>query len=158
MNFYFLTIFPEVIEAYLNKGLIKKAIDSQLINTEVINIRDFAGNKHNRVDDYPFGGGPGMLMMPQPIANAIRSIPNWEEKEIIYLTPVGKRFEQKDAKKLQENNKDIIFICGNYEGIDQRIIDRFVTRKYSIGDFILTGGELPVLSVFDSIARLILKF
>lgn len=155
MNFYFLTIFPEVIEAYLKKGLIKKAIDNQIINTEIINIRDFAGNKHNRVDDYPFGGGPGMLMMPQPIANAIRSIPNWENKEIIYLTPVGKRFEQRDAVELKENNKDIIFICGNYEGIDQRIIDKFVTKKYSIGDFILTGGELPVLSIFDSVSRLI---
>ncbi len=144
-----------MINAYLEKGLIKKALDKGLIKAEVINIRDFAGNKHNRVDDYPFGGGPGMLMMPKPLADSIRSIPDWENKEIIYLTPTGKQFNQQEAKELNSINKDIIFICGNYEGIDQRIIDKFVTKQYCTGDYVLTGGELPALTVFDSVIRFI---
>ncbi len=154
MKFYFLTLFPEVINSYLDHGIIKRAIDSGKVEAEVINIRDFSKDKHKRVDDYPFSGGPGMLMTPQPLADSIRSIPGWEKMEVIYPSPAGEPFNQVTAKNFAENNKDIIFICGHYEGIDQRIIDTFVTKEVSLGDFVLTGGELPALSFFDSIIRL----
>lgn len=153
MKFYFLTLFPEIISSYLNESLIKKAIDKKLFEVEILNIRDFSKDKRRRTDDYPFGGGPGMLMTPQPIADAIRSIPDWQDKEIIYLSPIGKTFNQTDSVNLAKEEKDIIFLCGHYEGIDQRIIDRFVSSLYSLGDFVLTGGELPALSMFDSIVR-----
>lgn len=153
MKFYFLTLFPEIIDSYLNSSIVKKAIDKGLVDTEIINIRNFTKDKHGRTDDYPFGGGPGMLMTPQPLADSIRSISDWENKEIIYLTPTGKTFNQSEAESLSENNKDKIFICGHYEGIDQRIIDKFVDKCFSTGDYVLTGGELPALTMFDSIIR-----
>lgn len=155
MKFHFLTLFPEQIQAFLNEGIIKRAIDNHYIETNIVNIRDHSKNKHKKVDDYPYGGGAGMLMTPQPIADAIKSIDGWQDCEIIYLSPGGKTFNQNEAKALKALDKDIIFICGQYEGIDQRIIDLYVNQEYSLGDFVLTGGELPALAIFNAVSRLI---
>lgn len=155
MKFHFLTLFPEQIKTFLNEGIIARAIENNLLEVNILNIRDYSKNKHKKVDDYPYGGGAGMLMTPQPIADAIKSIEDWENCEIIYLSPSGEKFTQKAAKTIYDLKKDIIFVCGQYEGIDQRIIDKYITKEYSLGDFILTGGELPALSIFNSVSRLI---
>lgn len=153
MKLYFLTLFPEIIKAYLNESILSRAIDKELFETEIINIRDHSKDKHRRTDDYPYGGGAGMLMTPQPIADAIKSIPNYEDCYIIYPSPSGETFKQENSKELSELDKDIIFVCGHYEGIDQRIIDLYIDKEYSLGDFVLTGGELPALAMADSIVR-----
>ncbi|MBC3796559.1 tRNA (guanosine(37)-N1)-methyltransferase TrmD [Acetobacterium tundrae] len=152
MRYYFLTLFPEIFHTYFQTGMIDRGVKAGIIEYEVINIRDFSGNKHNKVDDSPYGGGAGMVMAAPPIAAALKSIPNFSDYPVIYLTPGGKPFEQKDGISLSQL-KGIVFICGHYEGIDQRVIDHYVTREYSVGDYVLTGGELPALTVADAIAR-----
>ncbi|MEF9919059.1 MAG: tRNA (guanosine(37)-N1)-methyltransferase TrmD [Eubacterium sp.] len=152
MNYYFLTLFPDVFHHYFNDSMMKRAVDKGIITYEVIDIRDFSGNKHNRVDDYPYGGGAGMVMAAPPIIRALKSIENYGDYPVIYLTPGGKTFIQSDSVKLS-GEKGIIFICGHYEGIDQRVIDAYVTAEYSIGDYVLTGGELPALTMADCISR-----
>ena len=135
----------------------KRAIEKEIIEVHVYNIRDFSANKHKKVDDYPFGGGAGMLMTPQPIYDTYKHIVethNIENPRVVYLTPKGKVYKQDIACDLS-SNEDIILLCGHYEGIDQRIIDLIVTDEISIGDYVLTGGELPALIMIDSIARLI---
>lgn len=153
MKFYFLTLFPEIIKSYFSESILNRGIENQLFDIEIINIRDFSKDKHKRTDDYPYGGGAGMLMTPQPIADAIKSIPNYENCQVIYPSPSGKEYKQSEAKSLHDLNKDIIFICGHYEGIDQRIIDLYVDNEYSVGDYVLTGGELPALAIADSVVR-----
>lgn len=152
-----MTLFPEIFHSYMSESIMKRAIEKEIIEVHVYNIRDFSANKHKKVDDYPFGGGAGMLMTPQPIYDTYKHIVethNIENPRLVYLTPKGKVYKQDIACDLS-SNEDIILLCGHYEGIDQRIIDLIVTDEISIGDYVLTGGELPALIMIDSIARLI---
>jgi len=150
-----LTIFPEMFESPLNASILYKARQKGLLNISLINFRDYAQNKHNTVDDYPFGGGAGMVLKPEPIIAALEANISLQDpdQEIILLSPQGKVFKQEHAKLLVQKSK-LVFICGHYEGFDERIRS-FVTDEYSIGDYVLTGGELPALVMIDSIARLI---
>jgi len=152
MRFYFLTLFPEIFETYFQSGMISRGVKAGLIDYSVINIRDFSGNKHHKVDDTPYGGGAGMVMAAPPIVAALKSIPDFCSYPVIYLTPGGKPFVQTDGMKLSDY-PGIIFICGHYEGIDQRVIDGYVDLEFSVGDYVLTGGELPALTLADAIAR-----
>ncbi|OPJ55635.1 tRNA (guanosine(37)-N1)-methyltransferase TrmD [Alkalithermobacter paradoxus] len=157
MRFHVMTLFPSIFEAYMNESIMKKAIESEKIEVNIYNIRDFSTNKHKKVDDYPFGGGAGMVMTPQPIYDTYKHIVqkyNIQNPRVIYLTPKGKVFNQSMAQEFS-SEEDIILLCGHYEGIDERIIDLIVTHEISIGDYVLTGGELPALIVIDSISRLI---
>ena len=152
-----MTLFPEIFHSYMSESIMKRAIEKEIIEVHVYNIRDFSANKHKKVDDYPFGGGAGMLMTPQPIYDTYKHIVethNIKNPTVVYLTPKGKVYKQDIACDLS-SNEDIILLCGHYEGIDQRIIDLIVTDEISIGDYVLTGGELPALIMIDSIARLI---
>ena len=152
-----MTLFPEIFHSYMSESIMKRAIEKEIIEVHVYNIRDFSANKHKKVDDYPFGGGAGMLMTPQPIYDTYKHIVenhNIKNHRVVYLTPKGKVYKQDIACDLS-SNEDIILLCGHYEGIDQRIIDLIVTDEISIGDYVLTGGELPALIMIDSIARLI---
>ncbi|MBC2577580.1 tRNA (guanosine(37)-N1)-methyltransferase TrmD [Peptostreptococcus russellii] len=157
MKISVMTLFPEIFESYLGESIMKRAIDKDILDVDLYNIRDFSENKHKKVDDYPFGGGAGMVMTPQPIYSTYKKIledNNIEKARVIYLSPKGKTFDQKMAKSLAKED-NIVFLCGHYEGIDQRIIDMIVTDEVSIGDYVLTGGELPALVMIDSISRLI---
>lgn len=156
MTFYLLTLFPEMIKDGLNHSILKRALNENIIEIKTINIRDFSKNKHKKVDDYPYGGGAGMVMTPQPIWDAFLSIKENLKKEtkIIYLTPQGKVFNQKMCEELSKE-KDLVFLCGHYEGIDERIIEEIVTDEISLGDFILTGGEIAAMTIIDSISRLV---
>jgi len=162
MNFHILTIFPEIINDGVNHSILKRAIENNYISVNAVNIRDFSKNKHKKVDDYPYGGGAGMVMTPQPIYDAYLSVKeNLKSKssqksqtKVVYMTPQGKVFNQNTAQSFSEE-EDLIILCGHYEGIDERVIEEIVTDEVSIGDFILTGGELPALVMIDSISRLI---
>lgn len=156
MNFYILTLFPEMIKSTMSHSIIGKAQLKKVINIECVNIRDFAGNKHNQVDDYPYGGGAGMIMQPQPVFDAYESIikKHYINPPVIYMSPQGKTFSQAIAKEMSEE-KDLIILCGHYEGIDQRVIDEIVTDEISIGDYILTGGELAAMVIIDAVSRLV---
>ncbi|CAH2212961.1 tRNA (guanosine(37)-N1)-methyltransferase TrmD [Tepidibacter aestuarii] len=157
MRIHVMTLFPQIFESYINESIMKRANDKGLIDIKLYNIRDFSNNKHKKVDDYPYGGGAGMVMTPQPIYDTYMHIIqkfNIEDPKVIYLTPKGKVYKQEMAEKFSLDN-DIILLCGHYEGVDQRIIDLIVTHEISIGDYVLTGGELPALILIDSISRLI---
>ena len=147
------TLYPELFPGPLGIGLYKKALDKKLWSLEVINIRDYAKDKHQTVDDTPFGGGSGMLMRPDIVANALDKKILDKNEPIIYLSPKGKKFDQTYAKKIL--NKNINIICGHFEGIDQRLLETRNIEEVSVGDFILSGGEIGALIVIDSIVRLI---
>ena len=151
-----LTLFPEMFEGVLDKSIIGRAKNNGLIDLRYINIRDFANNKHNRVDDYPYGGGAGMVMQAQPIYDAYNYICEGinEKPYTVYMSPQGKTFRQSVAKKLSKK-EHIVILCGHYEGVDQRIIDEIVDEEISIGDYVLTGGEIAAMAVVDATARLI---
>lgn len=152
-----MTLFPEIFNSYMSESIMKRAVEKGIIEVNIYNIRDFSTNKHKKVDDYPFGGGAGMVMTPQPIYDTYKHIVekfNIEKPRVIYLTPKGKVHNQEIANDMA-TNEDIILLCGHYEGIDQRVIDLIVTDEISIGDYVLTGGELPALILIDSISRLI---
>jgi len=154
MNFTFISLFPEIIRSALNESITKRAIEKSLISYETINPRDYLKPKE-RIDDKVYGGGPGMLLKSEPLMKAIDNATSKfdrSERKIIYLSPKGKPFTQETAETLA-SEKNIIFICGRYEGIDQRIIDHYVDDEISIGDYVLSGGELPALVVFDAISR-----
>ena len=154
MNFTFISLFPEIIRSALNESITKRAIEKSLISFETINPRDYLKPKE-RIDDKVYGGGPGMLLKSEPLMKAIDDATSKfdkSESKIIYLSPKGKPFTQETADTLALE-KNIIFICGRYEGIDQRIIDHYVDDEISIGDYVLSGGELPALVVFDAITR-----
>ena len=154
MNFTFISLFPEIIRSALNESITKRAIEKSLISFETINPRDYLKTKE-RIDDKVYGGGPGMLLKSEPLMKAIDDATSKfdrSESKIIYLSPKGKPFTQETAETLALE-KNIIFICGRYEGIDQRIIDHYVDDEISIGDYVLSGGELPALVVFDAITR-----
>lgn len=158
MKFFVLTLFPEMILNGLNHSMIKRAVDNGIINIECVDIRDFANNKHNQVDDYPYGGGAGMVIKPQPVFDAYQSIKERVKKgcRVVYMTPQGKTFNQSIAEEFSKE-EELIILCGHYEGIDERVIEEIVTDEISIGDFVLTGGELPAMAIIDSVSRLIPK-
>lgn len=153
MDIKVLTLFPEMFSSFLNASLIGRAIQNEIINVELINIRDFSNDKHKSVDDSPYGGGPGMVMTPQPLKDSIEFAKNKNNK-VIFLTPKGKKFSQKIAKRLSME-EELILVCGHYEGIDQRIVDNYIDEEISIGDYVLTGGELGAMVMIDAVARLI---
>lgn len=153
MKFNVLTLFPDMFEGFIGASIISRAIKADIIDVNLINFRQYSDNKHKNIDDYPYGGGSGMLMTVGPLANALKEN-NLIGNKVIYLTPKGKVFDQKDAINLSKED-EITFVCGHYEGVDQRFIDRYVTDEYSIGDYVLTGGELPVMVMIDSISRMI---
>ena len=152
MRIDILTLFPEMF-APLKESIIKRAVDDGKVEINIINIRDFASPPHYKCDDEPFGGGAGMVMMCEPIYKAIESIKT-DDCKIFYMSPRGKRFSQSKAREMSELNH-IILLCGHYEGVDQRVIDMFNMEELSIGDYILTGGELPAMVISDAIVRLI---
>ena len=156
MNFHILTLFPEMVMNGLNTSIIGRAINNGLLTIEAVNIRDFAENKHNRVDDYTYGGGAGMLMQAGPVFGAYQSIAKKTEKKprVIYLSPQGQTFSQEMAEDFAKE-EELVFLCGHYEGIDERVLEEIVTDYVSIGDYVLTGGELPAMVMIDAISRLL---
>lgn len=156
MNFHVLTLFPEMIEQGMHTSIIGRAIAGGYLSIDAINIRDYAFNKHQKVDDYPYGGGAGMLMQAEPVYLAYESVQKklGYRPRVVYLTPQGEVFHQTMAKELAKE-KDLVFLCGHYEGIDERVLDEIVTDYVSIGDYVLTGGELPAMVMMDSISRML---
>lgn len=157
MNFHVMTLFPEMIERAMGESITGRAIKAGHISVNAVNIRDFANNKHNRVDDYPYGGGAGMVMQAEPVyqcyESICRSIGN-SRPRVVFMTPQGRTFNQQVAEELSRE-EDLILLCGHYEGIDERVLEKIVTDNVSIGDYVLTGGELPALVVMDTISRLV---
>ena len=152
MKIDILTLFPNMFDGFLNESIIKRAIDKGLVEINIINFRDYTKDPHNKVDDTPYGGGAGMVLMIEPIYNALMAIKK-DDSHVILLSPSGKTFDQKKAKALKDY-KHLIIICGHYEGFDARI-KNIIDEEISIGDFILTGGELPAMMITDSVIRLI---
>ena len=155
MNFHVLTLFPEMIEQGMNTSIIGRAIAGGYLTVQAVNIRDFAFNKHQKVDDYPYGGGAGMLMQAEPVYLAYESVEKkiGKKPRVIYLTPQGRVFHQEMAREFARE-EDLVFLCGHYEGIDERVLEEIVTDYVSIGDYVLTGGELPAMVMMDSISRM----
>ncbi len=160
MKFHILTLFPEMIEQGLNNSIIKRAAEAGHLSINAVNIRDYTLDKHNKVDDYPYGGGAGMLMQAQPVYDAYKALVKEHEEEgrptprVVFMTPQGRTFKQEIAQELAKE-EELIFLCGHYEGIDERVLEEIVTDELSIGDYVLTGGELPAMVVIDTVARLI---
>lgn len=158
MKFYIMTLFPDMVMQGLNTSIIGRAMDKGLLSIEAVNIRDYAFNKHNSVDDYPYGGGAGMLMQAEPVYQAYKAIEERTDASrkprVVYLSPQGKTFSQGMAEELAEA-EELVFLCGHYEGIDERVLEEIVTDYVSIGDYILTGGELPAMIMVDAISRLV---
>lgn len=156
MHFHILTLFPEMVLDGLNTSIIGRAQGKGLLSVEAVNIRDFAENKHNRVDDYTYGGGAGMLMQAGPVYNAYQSVVEKAKSKprVIYLSPQGRTFSQGMAEEFAKE-EELVFLCGHYEGIDERVLEEIVTDYVSIGDYVLTGGELPAMVMIDAISRLI---
>lgn len=176
MNFYILTLFPEMVMNGLNTSIIGRAAARDLLSIEAVNIRDYAFNKHQSVDDYPYGGGAGMLMQAEPVYLAYKAVeekiearrqeksaecPNMDGQaaeskklRVVYLSPQGDTFNQKMAEELAQE-EDLVLLCGHYEGIDERVLEEIVTDYVSIGDYVLTGGELPAMVMVDTISRLV---
>ena len=150
MKFDVLTLFPEMFDT-LNQSIIGKAKEKELIDINLINIRDFSKDKHKKVDDTPYGGGAGMVIKPDVVYDAYKSIENKDAK-VIYMSPQGKILNQKKVEDLSKQ-KHLIILCGHYEGIDQRVLDKIVDEEISIGDYVLTGGEIPAMVLIDSISR-----
>lgn len=156
MDFYILTLFPEMVLQGLNTSIIGRAAEKGYLNIEALNIRDYANNKHSKVDDYPYGGGAGMLMQAEPVYEAYEAVKAKIGKapRVIYLTPQGKVFTQNMAEEFAKE-KELVFLCGHYEGIDERVLEETVTDYVSVGDYVLTGGELPAMVMIDAVARLV---
>ena len=157
ISFTVLTLFPDMIKNCMSTSILGRAVENGLISCEVVDIRDFSENKHNRVDDYPYGGGAGMVMEPGPVVSACehaKGLHPDKKAKVIYLSPIGHTFTQEIAKELAAE-ESLIFLCGHYEGIDERALEAEVDEYISLGDFVLTGGELPALAVMDAVSRLI---
>ena len=151
-----ITIFPEIFHAYLNESIMKRAALKGLLDVEIHNLRDYTTDRHRTVDDYPYGGGAGMVMKPEPFFKAVETIcPDPSSRRVIMLSPAGKRFEQEMAVELSNESKNMVFLCGRYEAIDERVRTDLVNDEISAGDYVLTGGELPALVIIDAVARLI---
>ena len=157
MQFHVITLFPEMINQYCAYGVLGRAIKQQLISVTCWNPRDYTRDKHKTVDDRPYGGGPGMLMKVQPLADAITDakIAAGPDARVIYLSPQGAVLKQQSVCRLADENKNIIFIAGRYEGIDERLIDHLVDEEWSLGDFVLSGGEVAAMAVIDATTRMI---
>lgn len=151
MKITILTLFPKMFDA-LKESLIGKAIDKQLVELEVVNFRDFSKNKHKKVDDYAFSGGAGMVLTPQPIYDALQSVIT-EDSYVVYMSPKGTPLNQNKVKDMANTIKHLVIICGHYEGMDERIITLCVNEQISVGDFVLTGGEIPAMALVDSVCR-----
>ena len=156
MNFHILTLFPDMIRQGLNTSIIGRAVENGLLSVNAVNIRDYTLDKHKKVDDYPYGGGAGMVMQAQPVYDAWRSVMEQigYHPRCVYLTPQGRTFNQDMAKDFAKE-KDLIFLCGHYEGVDERVLEEIVTDFVSIGDYVLTGGELPAMVMADAISRMV---
>lgn len=162
MNFHILTLFPDMVMQGLNTSIIGRAMENGLLSVEAVDIRDYAFNKHHKVDDYPYGGGAGMLMQAEPVYLAYEAVKQKiENKEIekkplrvVYLTPQGSVFKQSMAEDFSRE-EDLVLLCGHYEGIDERVLEEIVTDYVSIGDYVLTGGELPAMILVDAVSRLV---
>lgn len=153
MKFSVLTLFPEMLSA-LGESIIGRAINKGIIETEYINIRDYSTDKHRRVDDYPYGAGGGMVMQPQPIYDAYKSVAGENKPHVIYMSPQGATLTQDKARELAAH-EHIVILCGHYEGVDERILEEIVDEEVSIGDYVLTGGELPAMVLIDCVSRMI---
>lgn len=156
MRFHVMTLFPDMISAGLGTSITGRAIENHIFELNIVNIRDYSKDKHKHVDDYPYGGGAGMVMQPGPVYDCYQDIVKDMKKKprVIYMTPQGKVFSQSIAEELSKE-EELIFLCGHYEGIDERVLEEIVTDELSIGDYVLTGGELPAMVMIDSISRLI---
>lgn len=156
MRFHILTLFPDMVRQGLETSIIGNAIQNGILELDLVDIRDYTADRHKKVDDYPYGGGAGMVMQAQPVYDAWRAV-NASGKgrpRCIYLTPQGRRFDQSMAKELA-GEEDLILLCGHYEGIDERVLEEIVTDQVSIGDYVLTGGELPAMVLVDAVSRMI---
>lgn len=158
MKFHIMTLFPEMVMAGLSESITGRAIDKGILDIQAVNIRDFADNKYKHVDDYTYGGGAGMLMQPEPVFQAYQSIVAKQETprktRVLYMTPQGTPFNQSMAEELAKED-ELVLLCGHYEGIDERVLEEIVTDYVSIGDFVLTGGELPAMMIVDAVSRLV---
>ncbi|WP_405322348.1 tRNA (guanosine(37)-N1)-methyltransferase TrmD [Frisingicoccus sp.] len=156
MRFHVMTLFPDMIANGLGTSITGRAIDNHIFELNIVNIRDYTQDKHKHVDDYPYGGGAGMVMQPGPVYECYKDIIKDMDKKprVIYMTPQGKVFSQSIAEELAKE-EELVFLCGHYEGIDERVLEEIVTDELSIGDYVLTGGELPAMVMIDSISRLI---
>ncbi len=156
MKIHILSLFPEMFTGVFNSSILKKAQEKNEVSIDVVNFREYSGNKHHQVDDYPYGGGAGMVLKPEPIFNAVEALPPSTNgnRRIILLCPQGERFNQQKAEEFAKE-EELVFICGHYEGYDERIREHLVTDEISIGDFVLTGGELAAMTVVDSVVRLL---
>jgi tRNA (guanine37-N1)-methyltransferase len=155
VRFDIVTLFPDFFESPLNSGLIGKALSKGIAEVHLTNPRDFTVDKHHRVDDEPYGGGVGMLMKPDPIFAAIESLPVLPQREVIFLTPQGQPMNQALFQQLAHNDGQLILLCGHYEGVDERVVEHLVTREISLGDFVLTCGEIPALALLNGVLRLL---
>lgn len=154
MNIHVLSLFPDMFTGVFGASILKKAQEKGAVELAVTDIREFSENKHKQVDDYPYGGGAGMVLKPEPMFNAVEAITAGRKPRVILMCPQGERFTQKKAEELAQED-DLVFLCGHYEGYDERIREHLVTDEISIGDFVLTGGELPAMTVIDSVVRLL---
>ena len=156
MNFYVMTLFPEMIRQGVGTSITGRAIERGLIDVQAVDIRDYSKDKYRHVDDYPYGGGAGMVMQPGPIYDCYQDIVKHMERppRVVYMTPQGRVFSQEIAEELSRE-ENLIFLCGHYEGVDERILEEIVTDHVSIGDYVLTGGELPAMVMIDAISRLV---
>lgn len=156
MRFHVMTLFPDMVAGGLGTSITGRAIENHIFELNIVNIRDYSRDKHKHVDDYPYGGGAGMVMQPGPVYDCYQDIVKDMNKKprVIYMTPQGKVFNQAIAEELSRE-EELIFLCGHYEGIDERVLEEIVTDEVSIGDYVLTGGELPAMVMIDSISRLI---
>src|SRR4030042_1492815 len=159
MKFDIITIFPKIFDSYFNESIIKRAQNKKLVKINIHNLRDYTIDKHKTIDDKPYGGGPGMVMMVEPIYKTIKKIKNQKSKikikeKIILFSPKGKKFDQKMAKRFAKLDR-LIMICGRYEGVDERVAEYIADEEVSVGDYVLTGGEIPAMIVIDAVSRLI---
>ena len=155
MRFDICTLFPEMFKSYLGESIFKRAIDAGHLEVHFHNIRDYSKDKHKKVDDTPYGGGAGMLMTPQPLYDCISAVKKLNNGPVIFMTPQGSKLTHTRAKRFAKNNEGMILVCGRYEGIDQRIRDLLIDDEISIGDYVLTGGELPAMVLMDAIIRFV---
>jgi len=156
MNFYVLTLFPDMIRSGFRTSITGRAMEKGILSMEAIDIRGFSVNKHNRVDDYPYGGGAGMVMQAEPVYLAYESVASriGKKSRVLYMSPQGRVFNQRMAEELAQE-EELIFLCGHYEGIDELVLEEIVTDEISVGDYVLTGGELPALVIMDAVSRLL---
>lgn len=154
MNVHVLSLFPDMFTGVFGASIMKKAQDKGAVSFTVTDIREYSENKHKQVDDYPYGGGAGMVLKPEPMFNAVEAITAGRKPRVILMCPQGERFTQKKAEELAQE-EELVLLCGHYEGYDERIREHLVTDEISIGDFVLTGGELAAMAVIDSVVRLI---